>query len=212
MRVPSIRTRRIASLSAAPVAVLLAGSLVWQGSNAAFTAETHNGGNNWQTGSVLLEDDDTGAAMFAEANLTPGFTGSRCIVVTATSSVPGVVKTYLQSIVTHGLENNIDMTIEKGTGGSYAAGKPCVGFVRDTATVEDPAVVTSTTSIAALFGSHATFATGLLQWTKGAGVESKTFQFTWTFNTTTPLMTEAEVNALQGKDVGATFEWELQNS
>ena len=39
MRAPSSRTRRIVSLSAAPVAVLLAGAMVWQGSSAAFTAE-----------------------------------------------------------------------------------------------------------------------------------------------------------------------------
>ena len=47
MRAPSSRTRRILSVGAAPVAVLLAGLMVWQGSQAAFTAETYNAGNNW---------------------------------------------------------------------------------------------------------------------------------------------------------------------
>lgn len=46
MRAPSSRTRRIAALTTGPVAVLLAGALVWQGSNAAFSSSTRNAGNN----------------------------------------------------------------------------------------------------------------------------------------------------------------------
>jgi hypothetical protein len=199
MSAPSIRTRRIVSLGAAPVAVLLAGLMVWQGSNAAFTAESHNNGNNWETGSVGLIDDDTGAAMFALSNLTPGDTGSRCIVVTATSSVAGVVKTSVQNLSPQGLENNVKLTIDQGAGGSFA---DCTGF---TPTATEPVQ-----SLSALSTAHGTFANGVLPWTKGSGVESKTYKFTWVFDTTG--LTEAEVNALQGKSVGVNFEWELQNS
>jgi len=199
MRAPSKRTRRIAVGSAGPVAVLLAGVLVWQGSNAAFTTETFNAGNNWQAGSVALSNDGTGGAMFSLTGLTPGATGSKCIVVTATSTVAGLVKTYVQNPTANGLENNIDVTIEQGTGGTYA---DCTGFSATATAAAQP--------LATLFASNTSYATGLLPWTKGTGAGSKTYRFTWTFDTTG--LSQAQVNALQGTSVRADFEWELQNS
>ena len=64
MHPPTRRIRRIASLFAAPLAIVAAGLLVWQGSTAAFTAQTLSAGNNWETGSVALTDDDIGVARF----------------------------------------------------------------------------------------------------------------------------------------------------
>lgn len=199
MHAPSIRTRRIVSRSGGPVAVLLAGLLVWQGSNAAFTAETHNAGNNWETGSVLLTDDDNGAAMFAASNLTPAQTGQKCIEVTATSTVAGVVKTYVQALTAGGLQNNILITVERGTPGDFA---DCSTFTATATEAEQ--------TLAALYASHASFANGVLSWTKGTGVESASYRFSWEFDVTG--LTEAQTNALQGTDVMANFEWELQNS
>lgn len=199
MRAPSIRTRRIVSRSGGPVAVLLAGLLVWQGSNAAFTAETHNNGNNWDAGSLLLTDDDAGGAMFGITNMVPGSTGSKCIVVTATSTVAGVVKTYVSSLTAGGLEDNITMLVQQGTGGSFA---DCTGF---TVAATEPVQ-----SLSTMYTDHGSFTNGVLSWAKGTGAETKTYKFTWVFNVGT--LTEAEVNALQGTDVGANFEWELQNN
>jgi hypothetical protein len=199
MRAPSLRIRRIAALSAAPVAVLLAGSMVWQGSNGAFTAETHNNGNNWDAGSLLLTDDDSGGAMFGVTNMVPGSTGSKCIVVTANSTVAGLVRTYVSSLTAGGLEDNITMLVEQGTGGTFAS---CTGFTA--------AASHAAESLSTIFTDHGNFTNGVLGWAKGAGVETKTYKFTWTFDV--GALTEAEVNALQGTDVGANFEWELQNS
>jgi hypothetical protein len=198
MHAPSIRTRRIVSRSGGPVAVLLAGLLVWQGSNAAFTAETHNNGNNWDAGSLVLTDDDAGGAMFGVSNMVPGSSASKCIRVTANSTVPGLVRTYVSSLTAGGLEDNITMLVEQGTGGTFA---DCTGF---TATASHAAEPLST-----IFTDHGNFTNGVLGWAKGSGVETKTYKFTWTFDVGT--LTEAEVNALQGTDVGANFEWELQN-
>jgi len=118
MRAPSVRFRRIVSLSAAPIAVLLAGVMVWQGSNAAFSSSTHNDGNNWSTGSVSLSDDAAGA-MFNVHNLVPMQTGSKCIVVTANSSVPGVVNLYTGQLAANGLEPYIKLTVQQGNGGTF---------------------------------------------------------------------------------------------
>jgi hypothetical protein len=189
----------MASLSAAPVAVIVAGLLVWQGSNAAFTAETHSGGNNWETGNVVLTDDDAAAAMFSVPNLAPGQFGSHCIVVTSAAGAAGVVKTYGQVLRADGLQDHVKITIEQGTGGSFA---DCTGFT--TGATE------AAQSLTALFATHGTYGTGILPWAVGVGTESKTYKFSWVFDVTG--LDEAQQNALQGKSVGAVFEWELQTT
>jgi hypothetical protein len=205
MRAPSTRTRKILLWGSGPVAVLLAGAMVWQASDAAFTAETHNSGNNWETGTISLTDDDGGAAMFAAANLTPGQTASRCIVVTANTSVAGTVRMYINSLAAGGLENNITVGVQEGAGSSFAADPTCNNFVPS-----DPAVVHAVEPIATTFAAHHSYATGMLQWDKSTGVEAKTYKITWKFDTFA--LSEADVNALQGKNVQAEFEWELQNN
>jgi hypothetical protein len=195
---PSPRTRKILALCGGPVAILLAGLMVWQGSQAAFVAETFNAGDNWQAGSVALSNDGTGGAMFSLGTLVPGQTGSHCIVVTATG-VAGVVKTYTQNNVLDGLENNITMKIEQGTGGSYG---DCTGFAS--------AATFATAPLATLFTTASSYATGILPWTTTAGTTTKSYRFTWTFDTTG--LTDAQVNALEGASVRTDIEWELQNS
>lgn len=201
MRAPSIRTRLIAARASAPVAILLAGLMVWQGSEAAFTAETHNSGNNWDAGSIHISDDDDGGAMFQVAELTPGDTGVKCIVVTADSTVTGVIRTYVSSMTAEGLQDYIDITIEQGSGGSFAN---CADPTPFSASVTHAAQ-----AVSGLRTDHGTYGTGILPWTKGTGEQSMTYRFTWVFDTTG--LTETEVNALQTKSVGANFEWELQN-
>lgn len=184
------------------MAILAVGLLVWQGSTAAFTAETRNVGNNWDTGSVTLTDDDLGAAAFQITNATPGQTGSKCITVTSTSSVPGVVKLYLARVGAQGLENNITVTTEIGTGGSFGS---CTGFVADVAPL--PAV-----TLAVAGAVYSSYATGGLAWTTtgAAGGESKSYRVTWVFETGG--MTQAAIDALQGKSVSADVVWELQSN
>jgi hypothetical protein len=208
MRVPSIRTRRIVSLSAAPVAVLVAGLMVWQGSNAAFSSVTRNIGNSWETGSVALTDDDGGAAMFQVQNVIPGQTGSRCIRVTASSSVPGLVKIYAGDLAADGLEPYIKITIDQGTVGSvggFGTGPTgCGTFVSD--------ATESSQSLSGLMADHTTYATGLLPWTTAGVVsgEAKTYKFSWIFDTTG--LSQTAVDALQGKAASINFDWELQNT
>jgi len=199
MRAPSTRTRRIALWSTGPAAVLLAGLMVWQASNAAFSSETYNAGNNWNSGSVTLTNDGTGSAMFTLQNLVPMQTDSHCIVVTGTSSVVGTLRTYFTNNVPDGLENNLTMKVEQGTGGSYGS---CTGF--------NPAATFDALPLATMFTSHSTFADGILQWDKATGTQSKTYKFTWTFDTTG--MTQAQIDGLQGKSVRTDIEWELQNN
>jgi hypothetical protein len=120
-------------------------------------------------------------------------------VVTASSNVAGVVKTYVSSLTAGGLEDNITMLVEQGTGGTFAS---CTGFTAAANHAAEP--------LSTIFTDHGNFTNGVLPWSKGSGVATKTYKFTWTFDV--GALTEAEVNALQGTSVGANFEWELQNS
>jgi hypothetical protein len=200
MRKPTVRVRRLSTLIVGPTAILVAGLLVWQGSTAAFTADTRNIGNNWQTGSVLLSDDDLGAAAFQVDGIVPGQTGSKCLVVTSQSTVPGVVRTYVGNLGVHGLESNILVGFEIGTGGSF---NDCTGF---TPTTTLPAV-----SLADLAATDNSYATGVMPWvTSGTPGEHTTYRATWTFDVTG--LTQEQIDALQGKSASIDVEWELQST
>ncbi|MCM3689127.1 hypothetical protein [Kocuria rosea] len=203
MRTPSPRTRKIAGLSAAPVAVLVAGLMVWQGSTAAFTATTRNSGNSWATGQVALTDDDAGRAGFTVENLVPGATGERCIVVTSNSTVAGEVRAYTQNLSgsAAGLEDHIDLRVERGTGGSFDS---CDGFTPVPGALPAQSLTT-------LAQANRDYATGGAAWeTEGTSGESTTYRGIWTFDTAN--MSQAQIDALQGSRVSVDLVWELQSN
>lgn len=202
-RTTSARLRRSTALIATPVAVLLAGAMVWQGSQAAFTSTTRNSGNAWSTGQVLLTDDDNGVAAFTAERITPGQTGSNCIVVTSQANVPGEVRSYVQNLATsRGLENRITLQVERGTGGSF---NDCTGF---TPSDSEPLPLLT---LAQLADENNSWETGGAAWeTTGTVGESVTYRGTWTFDTTG--MSQAEIDALQGARVSIDLVWELHSN
>ena len=201
MKTPSARTRKLAMFGAAPLAVLIAGGMVWQGSQAAFTASTRNSGSSWNTGNVVLTDDDLGAAAFTVENIVPGQTGQKCIVVTSQSNVPGEVRAYAQNLISSkGLQDHIVFDLERGTGGSF---NDCTGF---TPVPDNMPVV----PISTLASTNRDFATGGAAWkTAGTPGETQSYRGTWKFDTTG--MSQDDINALQGARVGIDLVWELQS-
>ncbi|MDN4609637.1 hypothetical protein [Arthrobacter burdickii] len=201
MKNPSARMRTFAMFGAAPLAVLVAGGMVWQGSQAAFTASTRNAGNSWSTGNVVLNDDDLGAAAFTVENIVPGQSGQKCIVVTSQSNVAGEVRAYTQNLITsRGMENRILIDLEQGTGGSF---NDCTGFIPSPNTVPELPLSTLATV-------NKDFATGGSSWqTAGKPGETQSYRATWRFDTTG--MSQDAVNALQGARVGIDLVWELQS-
>ncbi len=204
MRTPSARTRKILTATVIPLSIIAAGASVWHSSYAAFTAETRNSGNAWSTGRLTISDDDAGSARFTVADLVPDQTETKCIKVTANTTVGGHVKFYVINPVTTALalEDHIDLTVDEGTGGDFAS---CTGFVS-----ED--VVHPAAPLSGLMTDHGTYANGLGSWTPSgsASDQVKTYRISWTFNATG--MTENELNALQGSHTGVDFEWEIQNT
>ncbi|GAB3615715.1 hypothetical protein GCM10027416_02720 [Okibacterium endophyticum] len=201
MQLPSLKTRTITSAVLTPVAIIAAAALIWQSSYAAFTGSTRNSGNNWSTGSVALTDDDAGAARFQAADMVPGATDTKCITVTANTSVPGVVKAYAVNPVLSpaGLQDHIMVNITYGTGGGFGS---CDGFVEQGVAVPSASLTS--------FASINTFEEGIGGWNIVAGTQSRTYKLTWTFDTTG--MTQLELDRLQGASTGIDMQWELQSN
>lgn len=204
MKTPTTRLGRVAAAIVTPVAIVTAGALISHASNAAFSATTRNSGNNWSTGTVALTDDDAGSARFQVSDMVPGQTDTKCITVTANADVPGLIKGYAINPVTsaQGLEDHILITVSHGTGGSFGS---CTGYV-------PTATEITNVPLSTLFAANS-YATGIGTWNVTGGVpggESRTFQFTWTFDTTG--LTQNQIDALQGAHTGADLQWELQST
>jgi hypothetical protein len=201
MRSPSTRTAKVVTVAATPVAVLAAAAIIFQSSNAAFSGQTRNSGNDWAAGTVTITDDDAGSARFQVANMAPGDSDTKCIKVTANASTSGLVKGYAVNPVksSSGLEDHIVITMKSGTGGSFAS---CNGFTEDS-TVVPGATLTE-------LAAYNSWDSGVGGWPVTAGSQSRTYQITWTFDTTG--MTQAEVDKLQGAHTGIDLQWELQTS
>ena len=168
-RRPSRRLAKIVSLIAIPAAVAVSGLVVAQASYSAYSATA--------------------------ANLKPGATGTKCLVLTSTGSLASTVKLYATTPAsTKNLAANINLTITQGTGGSFGS---CTGYT--------PLATGATLYTGTLdgFGSTYTgYATGLGSWAPtGTANESRTYQITYTVNGNAPDTTQGGTASL-----GLTFE------
>jgi hypothetical protein len=199
MNARSLLSRKALRWAALPVAIAASGFLVSQASYAAFSATTNNAANNWTSGTVALADDDASAAMFTATNLKPGATGSKCITVTSSGSLPSIVRLYgAGSATTKDLNTFLNVTVTAGNGGSFGS---CTGF---TPLGTGANVYTGTL---AGFASAATdYATGLGSWTTtGGSNETRSYKIDYTLVSSAP-------NSAQGGSASIGFTWEAQNS
>lgn len=191
---PTSRVARLCMVGSVASAVAVSSGVVWQASYSAYSATTTNGTNTWATGSVALSDDDSTAAMFSVTGLKPGSTGTKCITVTSTGTLPASVKLYGSGLATtNSLSSYLDLTISMGSGGSFGS---CTGYT------SAGSIYTGT--LAAFTAS--TYAAGVGSWTTtGAPPETKTYQVTYTMNAAAPTST-------QGGTASISFVWESQNT
>lgn len=134
--------------------------------------------------------------------MTPGQTGTKCIKVTLTASVPGVVKAYVAHLnaTAQGLEDHIMIASQRGTGGSFNS---CTGWVADAGS---PETYVSLTTAAAVNHDYATGGSACTTTGDTAG-ESKVWKVSWKFETTG--MTQLEIDAVQGATTGVDVVWEF---
>ena len=193
------RIGRFSGLIAAGVAIVGTGSGVMAASYSAFSAQTANAANSWNTGSVALTND-TGSAMFTGTNqqMNAGVPTSKCITVTSSGTLASTVKFYAGAFTeTNSLGQHINLIVNVGSGSTNAS--TCAGFTSSSN------VYTGTLEALGTGGSaHTSFATGIgTTWAPtGTASETKQFQFIWSYDGTTPMSFSAT----------ATFTWETQGS
>ena len=198
-RASGSRLRLLAYVVPVPVGLALSGVLVWHASYAAFSGATTNSGKKWTAGSVNLTNDSGGTPMFQLTNLSPGDTGSRCIAITSTATIPTAIKMYTSTAnpPANDISPYINISIEDGTGGAFAS---CTGFTPNGATDYTGTLENLTTT-------RTNYASGIGPWAlTGSAPETKTFRITWTFSATAPDTSQG------GTTPNVNFTWEAQTA
>ncbi|MFN0284913.1 MAG: hypothetical protein ACKVZ6_23410 [Kineosporiaceae bacterium] len=189
--------RRRTTVIALPLALVASSALVYQASNAAFTASTSNGSNTWSSGTVLLADDDSSSVMFQATNIKPGSTGIKCINVTYSGTLAGQVRLYVTS-PSGTLGQYLDLAIEEGTGAAGGASLSCSGFSAGST------ITAGGETLASFATAHTDFASGVSAWAPtGVSSEARSYRVTYTLQ---------DDNAAQNKSAAATFTWEARNT
>ena len=133
------RQRRMLRAAAPLAGLLVAALLVWQGSNAAFSATTDNTGDAWATGNLVLTNNGGGtvyagttSALFTESNLKPGNTGFKCITVQSSGSLAGNLRLFRGAITgtnSAALAAVLDVTVDAvAVAASTNVAANCTGY------------------------------------------------------------------------------------
>jgi hypothetical protein len=109
--------------------LLVLGMAAGDATVSAFKGSGANPGDTFAAGTVILGDNDAGAAMVTLAKARPGDTTTGCVKVTYSGSLPATVKLYAD--ITGGLPAYLTATITRGTqaSGTFPS---CTGFTADT--------------------------------------------------------------------------------
>ncbi len=169
--------------------VLVSGLGVYGASHAAFSSATAHPANSWSAGTVALTDDSNTAALFNVTGVRPPTTGTKCITVTYNGTVAARVKVYASS-TSGGLLPYLNLTVDQGTGGSYAS---CTGFSGTTLWGPNTADGLTATN----------WATGLGNWTPNGSGQTRTYRFRWSL---------VDDEKAEATTANMTFTWEAQSS
>jgi len=198
------RRRRRALRAGSPFAALLvAALLIWQGSNAAFSATTDNANDAWSTGSLALTNNGGGtvfsgttSALFTEGNLKPGDTGAKCITVQSGGTLAGTLKMYRGTVSgtnSAALAAVIDVTVDAvAVGSATNVQANCSGYTGGTS----GAVFSGT-----LNGMPSTYAAASGT-AVAAGTQRVAYRIGWTINS-------GASNSVQGSSAQASLIWEI---
>ncbi len=193
----SNRSKVLRTLLVLGIVACIAGAGVFS----AFSSKTENSGNIITTGTVNIEDNDSGNALYKMEGAKPGEATTSCIKVTYKGSLPATVKLLTESTIGE-LGPYVNLKIEAGTQATSTFPK-CEGFTP----AASPTVYEGTLS--AFATEHNTFANGVTtnpaSATKWETNNSVVYRFTATLSSSAP-------NTVQGKGTGShAFVWEAQN-
>jgi predicted ribosomally synthesized peptide with SipW-like signal peptide len=120
-------------LAATLLALVAIGGVGSFGTYAAFTDTTANTGSTFTAGDVEITDDDGGQAMFtlADPKLGPGDAiVTRCINVTNNGTLPHDAVAFYGAVGGTGLQAELMVDIDRGTGATGGTGFSCTGFTK----------------------------------------------------------------------------------
>lgn len=163
----------------------------------AFSDTTANAGNSFTAGSVIIDDNDAGVALYNLTNQKPADTKSSCIKVTYSGSLDASVKLYASSVAAGG--SFVNLKITKGTG----AAASCTDFAA------------AATGASVFNGTVGGFASAYSSYTNGLALTPATGT-AWTLNSDVTYRFEVDVQdveAAQGATTGThAYTWEARNN
>lgn len=115
-------------LLASALVVGVSGLVAGAATVAAFSSTAQSGGNAFEAGTAVIEDNDAGAAMLSLAGARPGDTAVGCILVTYTGTLDASVVLY--GSVTDALAPHLTLTVTRGTD-ALPSFPSCAGFAPD---------------------------------------------------------------------------------
>jgi len=194
----SNRSKVLRTLLVLGIVACIAGAGVFS----AFSSQTENPGNVITTGTVKLEDNDNGSALYALTAAKPGDSQTSCIDVTYKGSLPATVKLFTASPIGE-LGPYVNLKVEAGTQ-TTPSFPECTGF-----TPAGSGATVYEGTLTAFANEHSSFANGIVTNPAGATEwvtdDSVVYRFTASLPSTAP-------EAAQGKTTGShTISWEAQN-
>lgn len=193
----SNRSKVLRTLLLLGIVACIAGAGVFS----AFSSSTENPGNVITTGTVNIEDNDGGTALYSMSAAKPGETKTSCIKVTYKGTLPATVKLFTGSTI-GALGPFVNLKVEAGTQAT-ATFPSCTEFTP----AASPTVYEGTLS--AFATEHGTYANGITtnpaSATKWETNNAVVYRVTATLSSSAP-------NSAQGATTGShAFTWEAQN-
>jgi hypothetical protein len=199
------------TIGAIVVGLVVSGAMTFAASYAAFTSTASNPTSNWSAGTVVLTDDDGGAAMFTTgspgtnqvsgAALKPGQSVVNCVRVTYSGNLASTVKLYATSVSeTNGMNGYLHIKVEEGTAGAFG----CAGFAGASTLWDSSTHPGAASDLLNVFPATyaAGVASGLASWTTSS---FRVYKFTMTLDSATP-------DSVQAGTAAAMFNWQAQNT
>ncbi|MBS1679269.1 MAG: hypothetical protein JST08_17980 [Actinobacteria bacterium] len=194
----SNRSKVLRTLLVLGIVACIAGAGVFS----AFSSQTENPGNVITAGTVTLEDNDGGSALYAITGAKPGDSKTSCIKVTYKGSLPATVKLFIPSPIGE-LGPYVNVKVEAGTQATSTF-PGCEGFAAygTGGTVYEGTLSALATANNSFANGIVTNPTGQTSWETNNAV---VYKFTATLSASAP-------EAAQGKTTGThTIRWEAQN-
>lgn len=192
---------RGALVTIAALAVLVAAVLAGHVARAAYTSATTSPGNAFSAGTVVLGDDDAGAAVVSMSSARPGAgdVATGCLRVTSSGSLGTTVRLY--GTATGSLATLLSLVVTRGTQAGSAF-PSCAGFTPDPADYSGAGAGVLYTGLLSAYPG--TPETALVDPTAGApetwtGGESHVYRL---------VLSLTDTPAAQGLSASATFHWQ----